>query len=389
MSKIDNFKTSEEDIIWGSIPDRLYSHEFEKGRFFQVVHEDEKGFEIKLAPRTMLKAIYIKGKNDIEGIDIIKVVSGKDVEKVKLSKFNFAQLKSFLNFISEIDLKGITERRLKIFDEQELDQDTIRSIKTLLSKDGGSDIVESLINEGIITSKDIVNTSFRKKGLQIFNKLISEKGYWKLYATENSQSTHSEEKTFQFFFEKNQWIFGYGLDYRYQNILQREAHLSDAELNGSNSVIGDYLLGDKLFTTFIELKKPSTNLFGKSSNRSNSWKLSNDLIDSFSQILEHKASGQIRLEQKQYIDGEPLQHKAYDSKVVLIIGHWNQLDESISTLEREIKKKTFELFRRDSRNVEFITFDELYERATYIVEGNSIKTTGNIIDDSDLDNFPF
>lgn len=389
MSKIDNFKTSEEDIIWGSIPDRLYSHEFEKGRFFQVVHEDEKGFEIKLAPRTMLKAIYIKGKNDIEGIDIIKVVSGKDVEKVKLSKFNFAQLKSFLNFISEIDLKGITERRLKIFDEQELDQDTIRSIKTLLSKDGGSDIVESLINEGIITSKDIVNTSFRKKGLQIFNKLISEKGYWKLYATENSQSTHSEEKTFQFFFEKNQWIFGYGLDYRYQNILQREAHLSDAELNGSNSVIGDYLLGDKLFTTFIELKKPSTNLFGKSSNRSNSWKLSNDLIDSFSQILEHKASGQIRLEQKQYIDGEPLQHKAYDSKVVLIIGHWNQLDESISTLEREIKKKTFELFRRDSRNVEIITFDELYERATYIVEGNSIKTTGNIIDDSDLDNFPF
>ena len=389
MSKIDNFKTSEEDIIWGSIPDRLYSHEFEKGRFFQVVHEDEKGFEIKLAPRTMLKAIYIKGKNDIEGIDIIKVVSGKDVEKVKLSKFNFAQLKSFLNFISEIDLIGITERRLKIFDEQELDQDTIRSIKTLLSKDGGSDIVESLINEGIITSKDIVNTSFRKKGLQIFNKLISEKGYWKLYATENSQSTHSEEKTFQFFFEKNQWIFGYGLDYRYQNILQREAHLSDAELNGSNSVIGDYLLGDKLFTTFIELKKPSTNLFGKSSNRSNSWKLSNDLIDSFSQILEHKASGQIRLEQKQYIDGEPLQHKAYDSKVVLIIGHWNQLDESISTLEREIKKKTFELFRRDSRNVEIITFDELYERATYIVEGNSIKTTGNIIDDSDLDNFPF
>jgi hypothetical protein len=383
MSRSDTFKTSEEDVIWGSIPDRLYSHEFEKGRFFQVVHEDEKGFEIKLAPRTMLKAVYIKEKNDIEGFEIIKISNVK-TEKVLLSKFNFLQLKSFLAFISEIDLKGITERRLKIFDDQELDSDTIKSVKTLLSKNGGAEIVETLINEGIITSKDIVNTAFRKRGLQIFKKLISEKDYWKVYATENGQSTHSEEKTFQYFFEKNQWIFGYGLDYRYQNILQREAHLSDAELNGSNTVIGDYLLGDKMFTTFIELKKPSTNLFGKMGNRSNSWRLSNELIESFSQILEHKASGQIRLEQKQFIDGEPLQQKAFDSKVILIIGNWNELDDSSNTLERDIKMKTFELFRRDSRNVEILTFDELYERATFIVEGNTTQTY-----DLDFDDLPF
>jgi hypothetical protein len=144
-----------------------------------------------------------------------------------------------------------------------------------------------------------------------------------------------------------------------------------------------------LFTTFIELKKPSTNLFGKSSNRSNSWKLSNDLIDSFSQILEHKASGQIRLEQKQFIEGEPVQQKAYDSKVVLIIGHWNELDDSSSTLEREIKKKTFELFRRDSRNVEILTFDELYERATFIVVGNTTRTDKITIEDTELDDLPF
>lgn len=383
MSRRDAFKTPEEDVIWGSIPDRLYSHEFEKGRFFQVVHEDEKGFEIKLAPRTMLKAVYIKEKNDIEGIEIIKISNVK-TEKVLLSKFNFLQLKSFLAFISEIDLKGITERRLKIFDDQELDSDTVKSVKTLLSKNGGAEIVETLINEGIITSKDIVNTAFRKRGLQIFKRLISEKDYWKVYATENGQSTHSEEKTFQYFFEKNQWIFGYGLDYRYQNILQREAHLSDAELNGSNSVIGDYLLGDKMFTTFIELKKPSTNLFGKMGNRSNSWRLSNELIESFSQILEHKASGQIRLEQKQFIDGEALQQKAFDSKVILIIGNWNELDDSSNTLERDIKMKTFELFRRDSRNVEILTFDELYERATFIVEGNTTQTY-----DLDFDDLPF
>lgn len=382
MSKLDYFKPSEEEIIKTSKPNRLYSHEFEAGRFFQVIHEDENGATIRFAPRTMLKIIYIKDQEDIEGFEIIKLVNESEKERVKLSKFNFAQLKEFLRFISEIDLKGITARRLKILDDQELDNNSIRSVKTLLSKEGGAELVESLINEGFISSKDIVNTSFRKRGLQYFKNLKYDPKYWKAYAAENNISSHSEEKVWQFFFEKNEWIFGYGLDYRFQQILQREVHLSDQELDGSNAVIGDYLLGDKFFTTFIELKKPSTPLFANEKNRSNSWRLSNDLIDSVSQILEHKASGLIRLDNNQYVNGEPLEQKAYDSKVILIIGDWSELEKSGSTQERNIKRKTFELFRRDSRNIEILTFDELFERACYIAEGK--KEDDFIIKDDDL-----
>ena len=383
--KININKPTEEEVIKTSIPNRLYSHEFESGRFFQVVHEDENCATLKFAPKTMLKIIYIKELDNIEGFEIIKLVNETEKERVKLSKFNFAQLKEFLRFISEIDLKGITARRLKILDDQELDSETIRSVKTLLSKDGGADLVETLINDGIISSKDIVNTSFRKRGLQYFKNLKNIPNYWKNYADENNISKHSEEKVWQYFFEKNQWIFGYGLDYRYQEILQREVHLSDSELDGSNTVIGDYLLGDNFFTTFVELKKPSTLLFANKGNRSNSWKLSNDLIESVSQILEHKASGLIRLDSPQYIKGEPLKQKAYDSKVILIIGDWNELENSANTLEKDIKKKTLELFRRDSRNVEILTFDELFERAKFIVEGEKIKQViSNVIEDDGL-----
>ena len=385
MSLSINNTSSEEDIIMGSIPNRLYSHEFEAGRFFQVVHQDEDGFEIKLAPRTMLKAVYIKEQDDIEGFEIIKVVSNKETQRVKLSKFNFAQLKAFLAFISDIDLKGITEKRLKILDDQELDTDSIRSVKTLLSKKGGAELVETLINEGIISSKDIVNTAFRKRGLQIFSDLKNNSEYWKTYAEANGLKKQSEEKVWQYFFEKNQWIFGYGLDYRYQEILKREVHLSDEALDGSNTVIGDYLLGDNFFATFVELKKPSTPLFANKSNRSNSWKLSNDLIESVSQILEHKASGLIRLDSPKYINREPLTQKAYDSKVILIIGDWKELEKSANTLEKDIKKKTLELFRRDSRNVEILTFDELYERACFIASGEKIKRViSTVVDDDDL-----
>lgn len=390
MSRLNQDAPSEEEIILNYKPNLLYWHDFNDGRFFQVVHQDDNEIDIQFAPRTMMKIIYIKHLDDIEGFEIIKVVNGKETQKVKLNKFNFAQLREFLSLINEIDLKGISENKLKIGDDLNLDAESIRSVKVLLSKDGGAEIVETLINEGIISSKDIVNTSFRKKGLQIFADLKNNPDYLKTYATENSISVYSEEKIWQHFFEKNQWIFGYGLDYRYQKILQREAHLSDSELDGSNTVIGDYLLGDNFFTTFIELKKPSTHLFANKSNRSNSWRLSNDLIESVSQILEHKASGLIRLDREQYIGGEILKQKAFDSKVILLIGDWKEIEQSKTTLEKDIKKKTFELFRRDSRNIEILTFDELYERAHFIAEGEKVNDSDKPpIEITEDDDFPF
>ena len=197
-----NRTDTEEEIIRRHKTDVLYNHEFEKGRFFQVVHEDSDGFTVKLAPRTMLKAVYIKENDDIEGIEIIKLIDEKEKQKVVLSKFNFAQLRAFLTFISEIDLKGITEKRIKLIQEDELDAETIRKVNTLLSKEGGEDVVINLINSGIITSKDIVNTSFRKRGLKIFKSMISMEAYWKTYASDNSIISLKEESVWQYFFKR-------------------------------------------------------------------------------------------------------------------------------------------------------------------------------------------
>ncbi|PIU09057.1 MAG: hypothetical protein COZ85_02970 [Candidatus Moranbacteria bacterium CG_4_8_14_3_um_filter_34_16] len=89
--------------------------------------------------------------------------------------------------------------------------------------------------------------------------------------------------------------FWYGLDYKFLGILQKEAPISNTDLLGKDGVIGDFLLGCNKFTVLVELKRPDTDLF-KNKNRSNSWSLSNDLIDTFSQILEQKVSWQIQAE---------------------------------------------------------------------------------------------
>jgi hypothetical protein len=154
--------------------------------------------------------------------------------------------------------------------------------------------------------------------------------------------------------------------------LQTQPHVSDQELDGRNTVISDFLLADKRFTAFVEIKKPSTTLFGKSISRSRSWRLSTELMESYSQILEQKASGQVRFERGELYGpkGEIITQRPHDAKVFLLIGSWAEIEDSTPEQKR-IKERTLELFRRDSRNVELILFDELYDRAKFIVESDS------------------
>ena len=133
---------------------------------------------------------------------------------------------------------------------------------------------------------------------------------------------------------------------------------------------GDFLLADNRFTTFVEIKRPDTKLFHEKKNRADCWKLSSDLYDAHSQILEHKASGQIKLQMDSInygSDDTVVNQKAFDSKTILIIGNWDEITNDNPRV-KAIKEKTFELFRQNSKNVEIITYDELYDRAQYIVE---------------------
>jgi len=373
MNEYDAYapQVTDEDVAFNSKLEHLYNHEFGDGRFFQVVFSDEKETHIKLAPRTLMKVVYLKNKDDIEGFHIIKVVSGNDTEKVKFSKFNMQQLRCFLDFINSIDLKGISNRRISLADDSlaVLDVETKRKIATLLSGDDGGEIVSDLLRKGLITNQDLVNTGYRKQQLDKFQSMLYANGV-EVYKTEIGKPNTKDETAWQHFFMSNQWIFGYGLDYRFQGILQKEFHASDTTAAGREGVIADYLLGDKRFTTFVELKLPTTKLFSPNQkNRANTWRLSNSLIDAYSQILEQKASGQIKIETtKELLDdfNAEISNRSYDSRTILIVGCWDEISSDV-TGKKRIKEKTFELFRRDSRNVDIVTYDELYERAAFIV----------------------
>ncbi len=327
-----------------------------------------------LGAKTMLKGVYIYERDDLRGLTVIKVVGKEEKQRIDLNGFNLEQLRAFLTFLKNTPLKDIKETKLSISSKPELNDETTKLVLELLNQEGGEKLIRTFVEEGGVTSVDIVNTAYRKRELAIFKKLLDEHEYWKDYANGEGISDHSEEKVWQHFFSQNEWIFGYGLDYRFEGVLQKEFYASGPDADGKDSVISDFLLGDNKFTTFVEIKKPSTPLFGKDKNRSKSWSLSDDLINGVSQILEQKASGQLRFVGDNYVEGgKKISNKSFDSKVILVIGDWNRLDAA-NDREDSIKKKTFELYRRDSRNIKMLTFDELYERAKFIVEHKDTKS---------------
>ena len=363
-----------DDIIKNSELKHLYSHDFGNQRYFYVVfsNDDEVGF--KISTKTFMRVKYLKEGNNIEGLEIVKTIGKEERQKIKFYKFDIQQLKCFLNFINSVDFKSINETKIALsYDTSESSNEQIKEeIARLISTspDGGK-IVRGLLSEGMITNQDLVNTGYRKKQLEIFNKLLYY-SYLDEYKTEINNPNTKDEIAWQYFFNKNQWIFGYGLDYRFQGVLQKEFYASNTDASGAESVISDFLMGDNKFTTFVELKLPITPLFSNSKSKSNSWRLSNQLIESVSQILEQKASGQLKIETTRDLsndNGDIITQHSYDSKAILVIGNWNEVNDSLDSEKvKKIKRKTLELFRRDSRNIEILTFDELYQRAKFITE---------------------
>lgn len=364
MSQSHHSPKEDEGIARTYSPNRL--HDLGNG-YFGVVLENEQGFDLQLSTRILLKFRYLIEKDDIEGLRITKINRDKEVQHLDINTFDFRQLRALLKFISTTNLGAIPQKTISLANNDEISDETTEKIKLLLSREGGEQLIQSLLDEGIITSVDIVNTGYRKQQLNIFQEMLTIPEAWKDYAARENVSDFHEEKVWQHFFSRNGWIFGYGLNYRFEGILQKEFYASEIQADGSEGVITDFLLADSRFTTFVEIKRPSTPLFGTVQNRSKSWRLSNDLIDSVSQILEQKASGQHRFEKGLFTaEGKKITQSAYDPKVILIIGDWNSVSAK-NDLEKEIKEKTFELYRRDSRNIQIITYDELLERAKFIV----------------------
>ncbi len=120
---------------------------------------------------------------------------------------------------------------------------------------------------------------------------------------------------------------------------------------------------------FVELKTHRTQLLSNEPYRPESWRISNELAGAIAQVQKtvQKALKSLKVETTS-TDGFPTGEIVfnYQPKAVVVIGCLDEFRSSYGV--NELKYSSFELFRRNTMNPEIITFDELYDRARFIVE---------------------
>lgn len=242
--------------------------------------------------------------------------------------------------------------------------------------------------------KEIFNNQ-RKIAIDVFYNLLKNTNENQISAIDKYRKDYQitksgDEIVWHHFLKENDWILGLNVDIKYISEFLDETDIGIKNTEGSGSPRND-MLGISNYTTLIELKTAKTEIFKrnpikdnnqqKSNSRANTWAFTPNFIEGVSQCLgqksalEHSYIHSDKVFKKQdgtRIDKEEI--RTADPKTILIIGnrkeefnHKTRKDDDI------IKSETFERFRRNNRNVEIITFDELYERAYHIVFSKKIN----------------
>ena len=283
------------------------------------------------------------------------------------------KLKKFLQGIQDIPIASKVKRQITDFDLDEilLTQSQIRKI-IIDNPDLFFDIVKN-----DITKSDIIALGYRKKQLEVFNKLLTDWNYFNNY--KNQTSIDKDELVWQSFFEKNTWIFGYGLNYIFTTNLEGkklEQVVKGFDFHSSGKRTDALLKTRGIISAlcFVEIKKHNTPLvYHAKQYRADCWRISDELSGSISQLQKTVQKSIKTLQTK--IDlydniGNPTGEELflYNPKSYIVIGNLNEFKTDSGVNEE--KYSSFEMFRNSLKQPEIITFDELYERAKYIVKSS-------------------
>lgn len=191
------------------------------------------------------------------------------------------------------------------------------------------------------------------------------------YRKKHSINEKGEEAIWHHFLKSNDWLIGLNIDIKFIRDLLSKQKVGYEDSKGVGSPEVD-LLGISYFTTLIELKTSNTKIFKEkrtTKSRANTWDFSEEFIEAYSQVLAQRSNitvfKDIKDEGGNFIETKI--NRVLDSKAVLIIGNRNDEFPHVRNSDFDTKSDCFERIRRDARNIEILTFDELFERAFHIV----------------------
>lgn len=280
------------------------------------------------------------------------------------------KLLAFFQDIATIDLTSMDKvnitdaelRRLALSKEQAAG----------LVKDNQDIFLDVLQSE--VTKEDVVALGYRKHQLRTFERMLNEPDYFE--QIREKKGARGPEALWQMFFEKNQWVFGYGLSYFFvtgfdNRKLEQVVQGHDLLNRGKRADGVMKTRGIINAMCFVEIKKHDTPLLESVSYRPGCWAPSSELAGAVAQVQATVASAMHNLYglvRPQDEAGDPTGEEVfnYRPKSFLVVGSLSQFVAEHG-VNRD-KVRSFELYRNSLAGIDILTFDELFERTKFIVD---------------------
>jgi hypothetical protein len=356
-------------------PMRIANKVFDSDKSVALVKEGRQTV-VYISPgeRQQIKATFYEDDRQISRLSIQKFNTRSGLPAFPAEvHFTFGpeEVATLLNFLRNIQKIPLVDENKFILADNELD-------KLILSLDQARNLLknnQSVFSELLqseITTSDFLILTFRKKQLERFKKLLFDPEYFR---EEEGHLNKNGEAVWQSFFEQNQWVFGYGLTFFFLSGLDKKKL---EQIVAGADIWGHGKRADALMKTrgaiealcFVEIKKHTSSLLKPSIYRSDSWAPSEDLSGGIVQSQITVANALKSIVEKHYMKdegGNPTGEQifAHQPRSFLVIGSLEEFQTPLGPNDE--KYRSFELYRRNTLRPEVITFDELYERAKFIV----------------------
>lgn len=329
--------------------------------------------------RKVLRATIVKNENNPEAIFKITLIHQRKKKAdgwEDTGSIPLTSLKSGEGVKFDLD----SETTLKLYRELQ----NLQGVAEKMGVQYGRHIVEltEVTPEKAPAIQKLISNGYPEQMLELLGEdhpeLVAKLGAIKLQEDRKavldefrqSLEEKKDEDYWKSFFEKYSWIFGYGLRYHVLKPVQDQPFYGGKDVQNQGGQKGDHLHSTQAsvkFTVLIEIKKPETKLL-KEEYRNGCWSVSDELAGGVAQLqgncLTWETRGSTEPVNQEFLAKQDT--LTVMPKGILVIGSSDQLS---SRQERV----SFELFRRNLANPEVLTFDELYERAKFIVESGSPK----------------
>jgi hypothetical protein len=180
-----------------------------------------------------------------------------------------------------------------------------------------------------------------------------------------------DEKKWQTFFRREEWIFGHGLLYHFLDVVVKETLVGGKGMSNKGGQVADFsvrTIGHQAsYIALVDIKVPAAKLVLIEPCRNGAHAIHRDLAESVAQIQgncdvwNRDGSKDEKNVRRSAAEG----WQTAQPRGILVIGQTS----SLTSLEM---RQSFELFRRQLHGVEILTFDELLVRAKAIAGATEV-----------------